>query len=1280
MSAKFRTNIQNLKNLSMIIKDANKPAFYEIIEKYKNQTIKRIDTALNLVMKLSNARGTGQSKAKQTIANFGKPKMVSMPSMPRSKAKPKQTSKLDVGIDDDEGILIIKNNAKTQSQSRSQSQSVAQPVQKTFHITANVKCKITFISKVNKKTYEHKVPFNNVTKTIEAGTIDEAKQMFMEECLVDNSPNYSRGKTEIENIEYISIVDESELAPTATEDMMMRRAKPIQYNFFPEVNEKHEKNDGFCVFNTFVATYSQYIKKLTQERFIELCYQVRGVTHSLDKDIVVTGVSTQSLDKDIVDEDEPELIKNRWIPADGVSPKMLFEICQILKISHYAFDVTNKCFLKYVSEKNHSYPALVYYAVNDHMYHIKDANAVKKLVSKTISIENKINSSIFSNADDEKVNIYTAYTIKEDIAIKDLEAESKSVDKGLVIYYTQINDLEAEFEQIISHYNLIPKIKNKRSKIIQIKPFKNIELYMVIDPNYSDESTVCDYKKIQELCKLFNIEFRNQTFNGLISEVRTNFYDNTHKRYKFSKAEREEYFANCQKCAQCDKEVNIKSFHLDHIRALANGGTNEKDNIQMLCIACHLDKTNCEREDGYVRLNDTESSFNDETREIFNSKQYGSFAFVDNHGSRRNNAKKYLNHKIYSLDLNKCRRNVMLHNKQDYPVFTVLDKVEPYALQTNADNIKPGLYFVETTNYFPMRGNRWYHHTIVKYCLEVNIISQADIKFQVVSGLTLKADYFNQFIQFLSSKLSDEKELLKLAVNGMIGKFKPKQNENWSSICIQENSNNVFHHFLNYDGCFIKTRNIDDRTFYHAYKKYFTEKDESESVLYHMILELESIELHKMSKIIESNNGIILDLNTDAISFITKDNKLPFEVIKDSINIDGYYYDQRKLIPKYKLEDKEGRLCIPKLQGYKSCDKYELVQKEWKTIQDVSDNDFKPLVNQVINPETKEISSCLITARAGCGKSHLIKQIQAKLDECNIDYVSLGPTNKSCIQIQGETLHRFTNRVSNNIKAFESKVIIIDEISMMLERFYKFFSTLKRIKPDTKFILVGDYNQLKPVNDRVSEKADYECSPVVYELCDGKRIQLSKCRRSDDKIYNMCLPENIDNIKKTDFAKTLCKINISYTNQKRKNVNAELMQKFSKDKVKVKVPRLKYCDKSQDVIVFKGLPIISRKNTNIKSGDKNFHICNNEMFTVGKLNEDRSMVDIISQDDEKIKFSIPIKLFTIYFNPAYCVTIHTSQGITIKENYTIHEFDRFDQRLKYVAISRAQNVNQLNFN
>ena len=244
---------------------------------------------------------------------------------------------------------------------------------------------------------------------------------------------------------------------------------------------------------------------------------------------------------------------------------------------------------------------------------------------------------MFTDAEDEKVNIFTKYPIVENIPIESLEKESEKIEKdsGLVIYYTETDDLEAEFEKIISLYNIIPIIRNKRAKIIQMKPFKNINLYMVVDPNFSDDQT-CNYRKIQELCTTFNIEFKNQTFNGLISEVRTNFYDKTTKRHKFSKAEREAYFAKSQQCNQCHKEVKINSFHLDHIKALGNGGTNEESNIQMLCIGCHLDKTNCEREDGYVKLKDTESSFNNETREIFNSKQYGSYAFVDNYGERLN--------------------------------------------------------------------------------------------------------------------------------------------------------------------------------------------------------------------------------------------------------------------------------------------------------------------------------------------------------------------------------------------------------------------------------------------------------------------------------------------------------------------------------------------------------------------------------------------------------------------------------------------------------------------
>ena len=56
-----------------------------------------------------------------------------------------------------------------------------------------------------------------------------------------------------------------------------------------------------------------------------------------------------------------------WKPSDGVSPEMLNYICNKLKISCYAFDFTNKCFLKTIS-KTRNYDTLVYYCINNHMY------------------------------------------------------------------------------------------------------------------------------------------------------------------------------------------------------------------------------------------------------------------------------------------------------------------------------------------------------------------------------------------------------------------------------------------------------------------------------------------------------------------------------------------------------------------------------------------------------------------------------------------------------------------------------------------------------------------------------------------------------------------------------------------------------------------------------------------------------------------------------------------------------------------------------------------------
>ena len=47
---------------------------------------------------------------------------------------------------------------------------------------------------------------------------------------------------------------------------------------------------------------------------------------------------------------------------------------------------------------------------------------------------------------------------------------------------------------------------------------------------------------------------------------------------------------------------------------------------------------------------------------------------------------------------------------------------------------------------------------------------------------------------------------------------------------------------------------------------------------------------------------------------------------------------------------------------------------------------------------------------------------------------------------------------------------------------------IKNIKKDIKFIISEDYNQLKPVNDRIPYNTDYANSPCLFELADYNKV------------------------------------------------------------------------------------------------------------------------------------------------------------------------------------------------
>ena len=180
--------------------------------------------------------------------------------------------------------------------------------------------------------------------------------------------------------------------------------------------------------------------------------------------------------------------------------------------------------------------------------------------------------------------------------------------------------------------------------------------------------------------------------------------------------------------------------------------------------------------------------------------------------------------------------------------------------------------------------------------------------------------------------------------------------------------------YVRHISSFIKTFTIDDKNYFHVFKNTKNYKMDTEAPIYEQIVQIEAIELHKLSKIIESKGGKVLDLSTDKIICNFPDNILPFEL--DGDNIIGYNFENEDTsIYKYKIDHKNDRISFRKMENSRRLDIYHPNKNKWNIYNDVNDNDFTPLIETIL--EKKE--SFNILGPAGTGKSYLIKGIQKRI-------------------------------------------------------------------------------------------------------------------------------------------------------------------------------------------------------------------------------------------------------------------------------------------------------------
>ena len=133
--------------------------------------------------------------------------------------------------------------------------------------------------------------------------------------------------------------------------------------------------------------------------------------------------------------------------------------------------------------------------------------------------------------------------------------------------------------------------------------------------------------------------------------------------------------------------------------------------------------------------NRIESSMSPHFFEIFERKLSMNSAFNELYNKRIDIA--IDKNKLYAYILTNC-------DEFGWSRFTPLDEVQHFD-----GTIEIGIFYVETRHGFPLRGNGWYFDSVAKDALELDLIQQSDIKYQVKASLKLDRRQFYSFVQDL---------------------------------------------------------------------------------------------------------------------------------------------------------------------------------------------------------------------------------------------------------------------------------------------------------------------------------------------------------------------------------------------------------------------------------------------------------------------------------------------------------------------------------------------------
>lgn len=630
----------------------------------------------------------------------------------------------------------------------------------------------------------------------------------------------------------------------------------------------------------------------------------------------------------------------------------------------------------------------------------------------------------------------------------------------------------------------------------------------------------------------------------------------------------------------------------------------------------------------------------------------------------------------YEYDMKKAFFNSINNFNGKIPCFSVVDLWEPY---TNEHIVEYYYYSFSRSTLDSLRTYGFINNICsgytINFLLDNNLLTSEHVEFVKKCSYVLDNEKIKQRIANLILKRNDykmnSKTLAEIAndnkldsdfvfYNGVLGSTLFRNCESIGGLSIDD------YDLLNY--------NCEPDT-----PRWFIEEEHDNGVVYTK----QSYDYFKNLNNTTIYNTVIEQCNLNILNEIlhvkNKYNLMPLKIRVDAIGYEDEVFlskpDLFKLESEHYFIKNEQKLIF----------KYKNISKKFYKVSPTFID-----INTVIDNVVKEVGvfskNICYTGPPGSGKTtkvqnnHSYNKGATVSNLCCLNMGSKEEGINTLFSLFG--LYDY-NQFKTSFKRLKNQTLWIDEFSMVENMYFNFFFILSK-HYNVSIIFSGDNEQIGAFKgDKPARgiKTTFEDNFVLKELM-GKIEYLTENWRNDPKIVK--LREFVKNNKldkKVLYTKFKYLPQISEQdwikqdfhlvpyNTTRNYINQRIMEDRNL------VFKIKKVKSEYSFNISKGIILKCKVNKKDKG------LAKRDVWKVIDIDYEFGLYAL----QNKLRDDCYIELHEsdmIYFEPGYAHTVHSSQGLTIKEPFTIHHTKgmiRWDPALLYTGITRGKNIENLNF-